>query len=87
MMYDGGRAQGALGQLFFVLVLLIGWLILINLFVSILLVSALGEQLASAPALGANRFCLAQGNFMDADKVKPGATLAEAKAAVTCGSM
>ena len=38
MMYDGGRSHGILGQLYFVVILLLGWLILINLFVSILLV-------------------------------------------------
>lgn len=37
MMYDGGRAQGMLGQLFFIVLMVVGWLILIQLFVSILL--------------------------------------------------
>lgn len=38
MLYDAGRAVGIPGQLFVLSIIAIGWLVIINLFLSILLV-------------------------------------------------
>lgn len=38
VMYDAGRANGVSGQLFIILIIAIGWLVIMNLFLSILLV-------------------------------------------------
>jgi hypothetical protein len=47
-MYDAGRASGVAGELFVVLVMLVTWLIMLNLFLSILVVRCVRVLLLAA---------------------------------------